>query len=54
MIALQLSPRAGNLFVKMQVRRVLISGEAVTYLEDISRSEHVIKHFLRYKLFILR
>jgi PhzF family phenazine biosynthesis protein len=33
MLALQLSPRGGKLYCKNAVERVLISGEAVTYLE---------------------
>ena len=33
MIALQLSPRVGKLFCENAGERVLISGEAVTYLE---------------------
>ena len=33
MLALQVSPRVGKLFCKNLGKRVLISGEAVTYLE---------------------
>jgi hypothetical protein len=45
MLALQVSPRVGKLFCKNLGDRVLISGEAITYLEgSITIQKPVIKY----------